>query len=139
MCASTVVNQFAKVSQFAGFLYCHSIIESNKRADVTPATMASLSSSLLGVTPGQDAERQQKDNQTRSLAVTKNNGSEIELDSFFPFDPYRLPRTQRFIDGIYRNWDDVAITTNEDEDSDEDSEQMSKSNPSQSLGKVRRV
>ncbi|TIA90302.1 hypothetical protein E3P99_01629 [Wallemia hederae] len=135
VCASTVVNQFAKVSQFAGFLYCHSIIESNKRADVTPATMASLSSSLLGVTPGQDAERQQKDNQTRSLAVTKNNGSEIELDSFFPFDPYRLPRTQRFIDGIYRNWDDVAITTNEDEDSDEDSEQMSKSNPSQSLGK----
>lgn len=98
--------------------------------------MASLSSSLLGVTPGQNAERYQKDTQTRSLAVTKNNGSEIELDSFFPFDPYRLPRTQRYINNIYRNWDEVAINTNEDDESDEDSEQMSKSNPSQSLGKV---
>ncbi|TIB03331.1 hypothetical protein E3P96_01916 [Wallemia ichthyophaga] len=136
VCASTVVNQFAKVSQFAGFLYCHSIIESNKRSDVTPATMASLTSSLLGVTPGQNAESQQKDTQTRSLAVTKNNGSEIELDSFFPFDPYRLPRTQKFIDDIYRNWDEVAINTGEEDESDEESEQMSKSNPSQSLGKV---
>lgn len=98
--------------------------------------MASLTSSLLGVTPGQNAESQEKDTQTRSLAVTKNNGSEIELDSFFPFDPYRLPRTQKFIDDIYRNWDEVAINTGEEDESDEESEQMSKSNPSQSLGKV---
>ncbi|TIC12419.1 RNA polymerase I-specific transcription initiation factor RRN3 [Wallemia mellicola] len=134
VCASTVVNQFAKVSQFAGFLYCHSIIESNKRSDVTPSSMSSLSTSLLGVTQSQSAESYQKDTQTRSLAVSKNNGTEIELDSFFPFDPYRLPRTQKYISSIYRNWDEVAIIDEED-DSDDESEHLSKSNPSQSLGK----
>lgn len=89
----------------------------------------------MGVTQGQSVEPYQKDTQTRSLAVSKNNGTEIELDSFFPFDPYRLPRTQKYITSIYRNWDEVAIIDEED-DSDDESEHLSKSNPSQSLGKV---
>ena len=26
------------------------------------------------------------------------------MDTYFPFDPYRLPRSRRWIDGDYREW-----------------------------------
>ena len=43
-----------------------------------------------------------------------------ELNSFFPFDPYRLPKSSTFIQGVYREWSSVAI---EDEDEDEEEEE----------------
>lgn len=44
-----------------------------------------------------------------------------DLTTFFPFDPYKLPRSSMFIDGIYREWSSVAID-DDDDDSDEDGE-----------------
>ena len=67
----------------------------------------------------------------KSLTMA-SNVQQVELDSFFPFDPYRLPHTQKYLKDIFRNWDEVAIGDEEDEESDEESE----TNPSQSLGKV---
>jgi RNA polymerase I-specific transcription initiation factor RRN3 len=46
------------------------------------------------------------------------------LDTFFPFDPYRLKKSQSWIDPIYREWASVAIDDDdEEEDSDEDAEE----------------
>lgn len=42
-----------------------------------------------------------------------------ELNTFFPFDPYRLPKSNSYIRDIYREWSSVAID-DEDEDEDED-------------------
>jgi RNA polymerase I-specific transcription initiation factor RRN3 len=47
--------------------------------------------------------------------------NEADLDSFFPFDPFKLPLSARFIDGIYRNWE--ALPGDEDSESDEDDEE----------------
>lgn len=47
----------------------------------------------------------------------------IELTTFFPFDPYRLPKSNVFIQGVYREWSSVAIDDDDDdeeEDSDDD-------------------
>ena len=44
----------------------------------------------------------------------------VELNGFFPFDPYELPLTRLYIDGIYRAWDAVKIAGDEDEDEDEE-------------------
>lgn len=44
-----------------------------------------------------------------------------ELNTFFPFDPYKLPKSSPYIDGIYREWSSVAIADDED-DEDEDEE-----------------
>ena len=48
----------------------------------------------------------------------------VELNGYFPFDPYELSLTRSYI-GIYRVWDEVKIAGDEDEDteSDEDKRQ----------------
>lgn len=43
-----------------------------------------------------------------------------ELHAFFPFDPYKLPRSGEYIQDVYREWSAVAIDDDEDEDQDED-------------------
>ena len=43
-----------------------------------------------------------------------------ELNTFFPFDPYKLPKSSRYIDGVYREWSAVAI---DDEDGDEEDDE----------------
>lgn len=42
-----------------------------------------------------------------------------DLQAFFPFDPYRLPDSRKWFDGMYREWGMVALD-DEDEDEDED-------------------
>ena len=44
------------------------------------------------------------------------------MTTFFPFDPYKLPRTCSYIDGIYREWTSVALDGEDDDDDDEDEE-----------------
>lgn len=56
-----------------------------------------------------------------------------EMDSFFPFDPFKLPLSSIYIDDIYRDWEDdeggdgsasssggTSSDTDEDSDSDDD-------------------
>ena len=97
--------QFARVAHATDFLYCYSIIEANRRTDfVTKSspngpTLSRSSSSLLS---------------PALLGHTMHS----ELNTFFPFDPYRLPRSSSYIQGVYREWSSVAI---DDDDSDSDS------------------
>lgn len=45
------------------------------------------------------------------------------MDDYFPFDPYDLPRSKRFVEHLYCQWADVAIQNDsDDEDSDEEEE-----------------
>jgi RNA polymerase I-specific transcription initiation factor RRN3 len=52
--------------------------------------------------------------------VVAGNAGPEELHTFFPFDPYKLPRSGEYIQGIYREWSAVAIDDDEDEEQDED-------------------
>jgi RNA polymerase I-specific transcription initiation factor RRN3 len=45
-----------------------------------------------------------------------------ELNTFFPFDPYRLPKSHAFIQGVYREWSSVAIEDEEEEEEEEEEE-----------------
>lgn len=48
---------------------------------------------------------------------------ETDLDQFFPFDPYDLPRSKVYVDKLYRNWDEVALPEMKgDDDEDDDDE-----------------
>ncbi|EGO01992.1 hypothetical protein SERLA73DRAFT_159088 [Serpula lacrymans var. lacrymans S7.3] len=96
VCSSNVVMQFARVAQATDFAYCYSILEVNKRSDYNP-------------TPGQ-----------RSRATIDGESLNAELNTFFPFDPYRLPKSSPYIQGVYREWSSVAIDEDDDEDDDDD-------------------
>ncbi|KAF8138953.1 RNA polymerase I-specific transcription initiation factor RRN3-domain-containing protein [Boletus edulis] len=102
VCSSNVVMQFARIAQATNFVYCHSIIEANRRSEYNPS-------------PG-------------SLPLLpRRSGEELvsaELHTFFPFDPYRLPRSGSYIQGVYREWSSVAIEGDEESDEEEDGEDV---------------
>ncbi|KAH7907499.1 RNA polymerase I-specific transcription initiation factor RRN3 [Hygrophoropsis aurantiaca] len=93
ICSSNVVGQFARVAQATDFIYCYSILEANKRSEYNNGT------------------GQQK--VAWSIVGEKINP---ELHTFFPFDPYKLPRSSSYIQGVYREWSSVAIDDEEDEE-----------------------
>lgn len=43
-----------------------------------------------------------------------------DLQAFFPFDPYRLPQSSRWFEGMYRDWSMVAVDDDEDDEEDEE-------------------
>ena len=100
--------QFAKVAHATDFLYCYSIIESNKRSDFAPESQQNAAA------------------KSRPLIhpVIVGSSMHAELNTFFPFDPYKLPRSSAYIQGVYREWASVAIDEedSDDENSDEESE-----------------
>jgi RNA polymerase I-specific transcription initiation factor RRN3 len=42
-----------------------------------------------------------------------------DLQAFFPFDPYRLPDSRKWFDGMYRECGMVALDDDDDEEEDE--------------------
>lgn len=121
-CNPTIVATFASVAHQTNFAYCFSIIEANlalaRGSASNPTTPASSSR-----------------HNTLSYAAAVNTArsarqSNIDsgLDDYFPFDPYDLPRSKRYVAHLYREWNDVAITNDsddEDESDDEDDEEKS--------------
>ncbi|KAG8219030.1 RNA polymerase I-specific transcription initiation factor RRN3 [Butyriboletus roseoflavus] len=97
VCSPNVVMQFARVARATDFVYCYSIIEANRRSEYNP------SPGLLPLLPRLSGEE---------LVST-------ELHMFFPFDPYKLPRSSSYIQGVYREWSSVAIGSDEESDEEE--------------------
>ncbi|KAF8735458.1 hypothetical protein AX14_002038 [Amanita brunnescens Koide BX004] len=106
VCSSNVVMQFARVAHATDFLYCYSILESNKRADFKSSN-SSPPKKTLSIHP----------------AILFGDSIAGELNTFFPFDPYRLQRSSSYIQEIYREWSSVAIDDNES-DEDEENDDM---------------
>lgn len=46
-----------------------------------------------------------------------------DLNTFFPFDPYKLPRSAGYVESGYREWAEVAIDDEDDEDDDAESDE----------------
>ncbi|BGP45398.1 DNA independent RNA polymerase I transcription factor [Rhodotorula kratochvilovae] len=153
VCAQPVVNQFATIAHKTGFMYCFNILDSNRRAGSyrdpaaasappppphmpAPPLRSVSTSSLLNTLTAQQLHLS-----TPSPAGTPTPAAipvaaprqllvAEEMDSFFPFDPFKLPLSSVYIDSIYREWegaDDDESTTSGDgssstADSDDDSE-----------------
>ena len=99
-CAPNVVMQFARVAHATDFIYCYPILEANKRcSDGSPSRR----------TPAR-----------QTFAPPQAN---TELNTFFPFDPYKLPKSSRYINGVYREWSAVAIDDGDDEDEEDEEDE----------------
>ncbi|KAE9383842.1 RNA polymerase I-specific transcription initiation factor RRN3 [Gymnopus androsaceus JB14] len=99
VCSPNVASQFARVAHATDFLYCYTILESNRRSDA--------SSSSDGIT-----------HQISLSALTHGLHLTSELNTFFPFDPYKLPKSGVYIQEVYREWASVAIDEESDDDED---------------------
>ena len=106
VCTPPIVDEFDKLTRDLRFLYIHSKIETNKFVRLQPS-WRSLS----------DLNLSQPE---RDLSWVGDNGL---LEGFFPYDPYYLPISKRWLEGDYVEW--KKVTGHEDDHSDsEDDEDL---------------
>ncbi|OJI96334.1 hypothetical protein ASPVEDRAFT_35717 [Aspergillus versicolor CBS 583.65] len=106
VCSPAIVSQFARMSQHLNFIYVFTILETNKRLRMsTYRNLAALS----------DPRFSQVERETRA-------GDDLgyQLDAYFPFDPYQLPRSRRWLEGDYVNWRGIPGLDDRDDDDDSD-------------------
>ncbi|KAF9990780.1 hypothetical protein BGZ75_010035 [Mortierella antarctica] len=108
MCSDNVVKQFARLSHSLNFMYIYPILEQNKKTFI-PRSYGSSAMNSGGVDHGGVSSNGQP------------NGGALphELDTFFPFDPYRLRQSAPFMKGIYQEWENEEDEEDEDEDEDD--------------------
>lgn len=106
ICSPSIVTQFARIAHHFQLLYVYPLLETNKRLRVTAfRSIASLSNAQLG----------------REIRASDNLG--YQLDAYFPFDPYHLPRSRHWIEGDYVEWRGIpGLDDDDDSDSDMDEE-----------------
>lgn len=107
ICAPSIVSQFAHMANHLRFLYIFPLIETNKRVRLAWAT----GSYLEGIA-------------VRETALTQKKGEErFLLDAYFPFDPYLLPRSKRWVEKEYVEWKPVPGMKIERDEEEEDAEE----------------
>jgi RNA polymerase I-specific transcription initiation factor RRN3 len=107
--APSIVAQFARIAHHLRFLYVYPLIETTKRLRLA----RSLASGYLVGMGG------------RETALTTKKGEEaFLLDAYFPFDPYVLPRSKRWLEQDYVTWKPVpGMPIEKDDDDDEEDEE----------------
>ncbi|KAF2836386.1 RNA polymerase I-specific transcription initiation factor RRN3 [Patellaria atrata CBS 101060] len=110
ICSPAIVTQFARFAHHLRFMYVFPLIETNKRIRFSRSVMSSARISGMG-------ERE------TSLS-TKRGDDAFQLDAYFPFDPYSLPRSRRWLSSDYIEWKSIPglddSKNNEDIDEDDD-------------------
>jgi RNA polymerase I-specific transcription initiation factor RRN3 len=105
VCAPSVVEQFAKLAHRLNFLYVFPLLSSNKRIRLSQY----LSDTYANGGALRDVGEQELDD------------SFHQLDPYFPFDPYQLPISKRWVELDYLEWQQIpGLNIDDDgEDSDE--------------------
>lgn len=80
VCLPAVTNMFAAITRKYQLVFCYTIIERNSRL-MLPTV---------------------RNSQGGSATLTNTNA----LESFFPFDPYLLKRSRKFIEPLYQVWEE---------------------------------
>ncbi|MCJ1401574.1 hypothetical protein MMC11_004790 [Xylographa trunciseda] len=116
VCSPAIVNEFAKIANHLGVIYVFHLLETNKRLRLSQFSGPIDRDMTFSIPERETALSGRKDE------------SYQQLDEYFPFDPYHLPRSRRWVEGDYREWkgipglhEDGDASGSEDED-EEDSD-----------------
>ena len=90
VCAPVIVEEFAKLSWRLDFLYVSTIIESNRRIRLSHFSTHSYSAYGNGA--------------LRESGLNSDQESSYQLEAYFPFDPYQLPTSKRWVEDDYIQW-----------------------------------
>ena len=108
VCSTAIVTEFARIAHHLRIVYVYHLLETNKRVRVLQSA---------GTGYGQP-------NRETALSA-KRDESYQHLDAYFPFDPYHLPKSKRWMEGDYREWsgipglDDEQASESDEEDGPE--------------------
>ncbi|OAA37239.1 RNA polymerase I specific transcription initiation factor RRN3 superfamily [Metarhizium rileyi] len=108
VCAPVIVEEFAKLAHGLNFMYIYPLVESNKRVRLTQF----LSSTYA--TGGA----------LRDAGYEGQGESSHQLDPYFPFDPYQLPISKRWLADDYVHWKSVPGLNQDDDDNNNNSDGM---------------
>ncbi|KAI5465984.1 RNA polymerase I-specific transcription initiation factor RRN3 [Mariannaea sp. PMI_226] len=108
VCAPVIVEEFAKLAHRLNFMYVYPLVEGNKRIRLTQY----LSSTYANGGALRDAGYDTQDE------------SFHQLDPYFPFDPYQLPVSKRWLENDYVHWKAVQGLNAEDEDDSDDMDDL---------------
>ncbi|KAJ7228301.1 RNA polymerase I-specific transcription initiation factor RRN3 [Mycena pura] len=111
VCSPNVVHQFARVAQATGFVYCYTILEANKRSEYG----ANNAEGRVGTASASAVQGSHP-----VYTILLNSSISAELNTFFPFDPYKLAKSSTYIQNIYREWSAVSIGDDDEEEEEEE-------------------
>ncbi|CAD6564399.1 MAG: hypothetical protein ASARMPREDX12_002648 [Alectoria sarmentosa] len=107
VCSTAIVTEFARIANHLSIVYVYHLLETNKRVRV-------LQSAGSGY--GQP-------NRETALSARRDESSQ-HLDAYFPFDPYHLPKSKRWLEGDYREWSGIpGLDAEQASESDSDEEE----------------
>ncbi|KFY06893.1 hypothetical protein V492_07668 [Pseudogymnoascus sp. VKM F-4246] len=110
ICAPSIVEEFAKIANHLRFMYVYPLLATNKRIR--------LSQFALGGNAGLLRDS------GFSTGVATEDGEEEswhQLEAYFPFDPYQLPKSRRWVENDYVAWRGVPGLRQDDEEEEDDS------------------
>jgi RNA polymerase I-specific transcription initiation factor RRN3 len=119
VCSPAIVAEFANIARHVRLVEVLSLLESNKRL-------------RLGQTSGYygTGGRHAIDIGRRETAWDRKTGeAHHQLEAYFPFDPYHLPKSKHWVEGDYNEWKLPRGMRQDDEEdySDDDSDDGSES------------
>lgn len=107
VCSPAIVTEFARIAHHLRFMYVYSLLESNKRLRMsTFRSITTLSDPRFSI-----VERE----------IRAGNDGGDQLDAYFPFDPYQLPRSRRWLEGDYIEWRGIPGIDDQNDNDDSDS------------------
>ncbi|KAJ2893131.1 hypothetical protein MKZ38_008999 [Zalerion maritima] len=106
VCAPVIVEEFARLSRQLNFLYVNPLLDKNKSINLAHYSSESYSAYGNGA--------------LRESRLHSGRESSYQLDPYFPFDPYQLPSSKRWVDSDYVQWQGLPGMHDEVEDSDQD-------------------
>ncbi|XP_064636420.1 RNA polymerase I-specific transcription initiation factor RRN3-like [Lineus longissimus] len=110
ICLPVVVKTFSSIARQHQIAFCDTVIEHNNRSNLPLTTLKTQGRIKLSLTNA--------------------------LDSFFPFDPYLLARSQRHIEPLYRDYGGQPVVTTEEQISEDEDDFLPEEAPNgASLGK----
>ena len=111
VCSQAIVGEFAKISNHLRFMYVFSLLEANKRLRLGQTFSYYGSGGIVDIG-------------RRETAWDRKAGeSHHQLEAYFPFDPYHLPQSKRWVEGDYNEWRlPSGMKRDEDEDEEESDE-----------------
>ncbi|KAI1188954.1 RNA polymerase I-specific transcription initiation factor RRN3 [Nemania serpens] len=106
VCSPVIVDQFAKLAHHFRFMYVYPLIESNKRLRLSQFSAGAYSNGGA----------------LRDMSFDVSDESWQQLGSYFPFDPYQLPKSKHWVDDDYLPWRPIPGLNPEElgDDSDEE-------------------
>ena len=112
VCSPPVVAQFAAVARQVGFGYFYSILDANKRSAQRSSKSGPSASVPPTPMPRSDSRSLfELDRPDSPVSMAPTNHplirqalTDAQVDSHFPFEPYKLPCTKTFIQDIYLEW-----------------------------------